>query len=347
MSDSRISILLGAGFSKAVFPEFPTMRELTKKVFEDEEVSLLIRALDRQLPLFEGKALDEVNIEEWFQILEESGAYFKDPKIYDRRKLVVQIALQVISKTIQDISRNLCFTEEQLDYFEKLFNSRVNIITTNYDLILEKALAELLVQKRIQVSTPYDLNVGSIEMAYTRKSATYLGAGSTDRNKYSRIFKLHGSCDWFTPEIDSSEQIYADTSLVPNFLREELHNVSREVCESMSPVMAGPTSLKSHLINSKALKPIWIATYSALRNTSKLLIFGSSLHSSDAALNSLIMEGLPTSVGAKVFDVNPKNVLDRIDKLTISTSNDAANPENVTPKKFIDLVALFQEASVK
>lgn len=341
MKDARVTLLLGAGFSKSVCNDFPTMRELTKSVFEDPEVSQLIRALDIQLPIFEGKTVDQVNIEEWFEILEASGAYFKDPKIFDRRKLIVQIALEVISEKIREISTALEFSNEELDSFEKLICSNVNIFTTNYDLVFEMAIAKLIELKRVEIGTPYDLNVGSIEMAYMRKSQTYLSAGATDRNNYARIFKLHGSCDWFTAEAGSSEQIYADTSLINNFLSENLRSLSKNVCESMTPVLAGPTSMKSELINSKALKPLWISSYGALRNTSKLFVYGSSLHRSDGALNALLTEGLPTSVGAIVFDEKPEAPLGRLNEITTRANNSSVSGDKVNLKNFVDTVCMY------
>ncbi len=345
MSDFGVTLLLGAGFSKEICRDFPTMNELTKIVFADEELSLQVRAIDRQLSLFRDKELDEVNIEEWFQILEESEAYFKDPKVADRRKLMVRIALQVISSYIQQISSNLTFTPEQLDKFEVLINARVNIITTNYDLIFEKAIAELISHKRIQIGTPYDLHVGQIEMAHQRYAGTYLSAGQIDKTKYSRIFKLHGSCDWYTPEVESSERIYADGSLISNFLREETRMASRQACENMSPLIAGPTSKKSTLINSKSMNPIWVSAYSALRNTSRLFVYGSSLHVSDAALNSLIIEGLPASVGAHIYDRDPKRVLERLNKLTDNAQNHLIPPDRVSFSHLVQMVSDYQDSS--
>ncbi len=329
MSSARTAVLLGAGFSKSVFPNFPTMGELTALVFENLSVKPLITSLDMPLPLFDNGPLSEVNIEEWFELLEESTAYIKDPSIYNRRKLIVETAMQVISAEIQRISRELVFSENQLRAFEKLFKSRCNILTTNYDLILELALAELISQKRIQVGTPYDLHAGNLEMGHTRKNQTYLGIESTKKEDFSTIYKLHGSCDWFSPGFNLSEQIYADISFIENFLSLENQRISRESCDSMSTVIAGPTSLKSSLINSKPLKPIWIKAYSALKSTSHLSIFGSSLHKTDSSLNGLLMEGLPTDVPVHIFDINPKSVNVRVKELTRNSVIGNAAPERI------------------
>lgn len=344
MSGSLISVIIGAGFSKSIFPEMPLMKELTKTVMENEEISLLLRRLDTQSSLFEGKRLEEINIEDWLQILEESGAYFKDPSIYERRKLVVQLAMRAISQELQKKSNNLEFTDAQLSLFEKLFKAKVNIITTNYDLIFEMALAELIRQERVKIATPYDLNYGSLQMAYMRKNETYLSAGVTDVRSFSRIYKLHGSCDWYTPEINSSELIFTDTSILGEHFREELNVQSKYFCEMMSPVMAGPNSLKKELINSKQLRPVWIAAYSALKGSSKLFVYGTSLHQTDATLNSLLVEGIPTSVGAEVYDQNPDLVVERINRLTVRARINAKNPENVNFEYFVNEVCAYAGA---
>lgn len=345
MSRPLISVLIGAGFSKSLFREMPSMKELTKTVMEDEEVSRQLRKLDTQLPLFEGKSLEEVNIEDWIQILEESGAYFKDPSIVDRRKLIVRLAMQTISKELQLISNNLEFTDTQLALFERLFKAKVNIITTNYDLIFEMALAALIRQERIEVGTPYDLNFGLLQMAYMRKNETYLSAGVTDVNNFSRIFKLHGSCDWFTPEINSSELIFTDTSVLGDHFGETLNTQSRYICEMMSPVMAGPNSLKRELINSRPLHPIWLSAYSALRGTSMLFVYGSSLHRTDATLNSLIIEGIPPSVGVEIYDLNPSSVKNRMKNLIVDSRIYSKSTENVNFEYFVNEVCAYAEAS--
>ncbi len=341
MSNAKITILLGAGFSKSVFPEFPTMRELTKSVFENEEVEPLIRALDKQLPLFEGKELHQVNIEEWFQILEESSAYFKDLTIHSRRRLIIDVAMKVIAKKIQELSKSIVFSDSQLEHFKKLLSCDVNIITTNYDLIFERAIEELILRGEIEISTPYDLNIGSIEMAYQKKGGTYLSAGRAPRDKFARIYKLHGSCDWFTSELEASEQIYADINLLRDYLKYEYRVESSEICEHMSLVIAGPNSMKSKLINSKALRPIWTAAYSALRGTSRLIVFGTSIHKSDATLNSLLVEGLPVSTSVDIFDLEPEPIADRLKSLTVRSSISSRNSDAISFESFVDTVVLY------
>ncbi len=342
MTESNVSLLVGAGFSKELFPQFPTMQELTAAVQEDSDIQSLLKRIDIPLSLFGRTSPNKVNIEEWIKILEESGAYFKDPLIHERRKYVVKLMMRRISENIRDLSSKIVFTEEQLDLFEILFKSKVNIFTTNYDLIFERAIHELMSRERIDIRTPYDLNVGRIELAYKRKRETYLGAGYTDSVSFSRIHKLHGSCDWFSPGIDESEEIFVDISLMENYLDSDLRSLSREICDSMTPLFAGPNSVKSSQINSKALKPVWTSAYSALRGTSKLLIYGSSLHESDSTLNALIMEGLPASVGAHIFDRNPESVKLRVDRLTTDPNNQIQPVDKVSFNNLVQIVDLYQ-----
>lgn len=341
MSDYQLTLLLGAGFSKEIFPKFPTMQELTKSVLEDTEVKSLLRAIDIPLPLFGQKAKRDVNIEDWIQILEESGVYFKNTLTYERRKLVVKVILDRISKIIQSISSDLEFTPAQLDLFEELIKSKVNILTTNYDLIFERAIYELMVRNRIDLKTPYDLNVGRIELAYKRKRETYLSAGYSDVSQFSRIYKLHGSCDWFSPGIDESEEVFVDISLLRDYLGSDLQLLSREICESMTPLFAGPSSIKSQQINSKAIKPIWASAYSALRGTSKLFVYGSSLHKSDATLNSLVIEGLPTGVGSIIFDPKAAEIRERLDFLTTQENNYAQPLEKVSFEDLVKSISIY------
>lgn len=342
MPENDISLLVGAGFSKALFPQFPSMQELTLEVQKDLDIQTLLKRIDIPLPLFGRTSPNEVNIEDWIRILEDSGAYFKDQLIHERRKYVVKLMLRRISENIREMSSRIIFTENQLDLLEILLKSRINILTTNYDLIFERAIHELISQNRIDIKTPYDLNVGRMELAYKRKRETYLSAGYTELSSFSRIHKLHGSCDWFSPGIDESEEIFIDISLIEDYLEPNLRSLSREICESMTPLFAGPSSIKSGQINSKALKPIWTSAYAALRGTSKLFIYGSSLHESDSTLNSLIMEGLSTGGSIHIFDIKPDEIIKRANKLTTDLNNHVQPVDKVSLKELIDLINLYK-----
>ncbi len=342
MADNNISLLVGAGFSKELFSQFPSMQELTLDVQNDVDIQSLLKQIDIPLPLFGRTSPNAVNIEDWIRILEDSGAYFKDSLVHERRKYLVKLMMRRISENIRVMSSQIVFTEEQLDLIEILLKSRINILTTNYDLIFERAIQELKSQNRIDINTPYDLNVGRIELAYKRKRETYLSAGQSDTSPFSRIHKLHGSCDWFSPGIDESEEIFVDISLIEGFLDSDLRVLSREICESMSPLFAGPSSVKSSQINSKALKPVWTSAYSALRGTSIMFVYGSSLHESDSTLNGLIMEGLSTGGRIHIFDLEPNEIIKRASKLTTDPNNRAQPVEKVSFKDLVETIEMYK-----
>lgn len=340
MSISNISILLGAGFSKSLFSQFPSMKELTQLVFEDEEVKGLLRQLDVPGSIFEGKNLNEVNIENWLQILDESSAYLSDRILIERRQLVVKAAMDVISRKIQYVSSNLEFIDEDLNLIKKLIQSGVNILTTNYDLIFECAIAKLIEKERISVQTPYDLIYGAISMAYQVRSQTYLSA-SSDNNELSQIFKLHGSCDWYVPEGGNSEEIFADTSLISWETINRFALDSHLAIQNYSPLLAGPNRFKRDSINSTSLKPIWVGAYKALRNTNLLFVFGSSLHTTDSTLNSLIVEGLPVSPRIMIFDQDPEPIYERMTALTHRGNISVARNDQVNFKSFVELICAY------
>ena len=305
-----LNILLGAGFSKSIHNEFPTMFELTDYVRNHMDFKESLRAIDFPHNLF---ASDEnVNIENWIQTLENSEIYLPDGQHIDRRKNLVKIAENLILDYIRVASASLNLNNTQLLSIEKLLTSNSNILTTNYDLVLEYSMQELLIEN--DNDSPYALNAGLFDLAFQRRTQTYLSGGSaSDSNKFnSRVFKLHGSCDWYSHDFFGDDKFWIDVSLLKNYRFPQFSEESRSNVRDMKAINALPTLSKNQTIGSLALRRIWKDAYKALKKKSGLAIYGSSINVSDGILNSLLAEALPADTPIFIWDPNADEVKKRI-----------------------------------
>ena len=305
-----LNILLGAGFSKSIHHEFPTMLELTDHVRNNEDFRESLRAIDLPHNLFASN--DNVNIENWIQTLENSEIYLPDGYHIDRRKNLVKIAEKLILEYIRIISSNLNLSGEQLISMEKLLTSNSNILTTNYDLIIEFSLQELLIEN--ENDSPYALNAGLFDLAFQRRTQTYLSGGSVSNSiKFnSRVFKLHGSCDWYSHDLYNDDKFWIDVSLLKNYRFPQFSEESRSNVRDMKAINALPTLSKNQTIGSLALRRIWKDAFKALKKKSGFAIYGSSLNATDGILNSLLAEALPADTPIFIWDPNADEVKKRI-----------------------------------
>ena len=132
------TFILGAGFSKWFAPEMPLLKELIQ-LFDDN----LIDEINRD------KALSEIlnkekNVEKLLSYLAVDYPWKKNEEIYSHRSLYIKIINTIASK-LRKIQSNLdyCLSpdESKNNLFEYWYNHTSDIITFNYDNILEKCFS--------------------------------------------------------------------------------------------------------------------------------------------------------------------------------------------------------------
>jgi len=314
-SPRTISLLTGAGFSRNIFPEMPTIEDLTSLVLEDEDINLSLKQASMHPSLFApDKGLQ--NIETWLQVIEESAAYISDyAKSLQRKALILTIERKIV-EIISTKCASIEFSKEQLSDFEFLIKAKINVLTTNYDLLFELATQELIGAKNLNdVTYAYDLNAGLFDLGHMRKNSAYLGSSDSGKFELSKLFKLHGSCDWYSFDTSSDDRMYINTTKLRNFPYKGFESVTKENLKNMSPVIAPPTANKRQQIHSTALKSIWSSAFAALQETKALILFGTALHETDASLTALLIEGTPENIPIYIFDKNKIAVENRVKKL--------------------------------
>ena len=314
----EMNILLGAGFSKSIFPDFPIMTELTEMALSNKEISNLLKSLDLPFGVF--KNGNSANLEDWISILEESDVYMHDLSSRDRRRYLIQLIESFTFETIRSISREMTISKENIDLIEIVLRSKSNILTTNYDLILEYVVQELITNSQLELESPYGLNCGLFDYAFQRKNLAYLDGGNAGQSTYSRIFKLHGSCDWHSFPEEQSDKFWVDVSILGNFMFPDRKALSADSVSLMSPIRALPGLSKQKALSSYPMRRIWREAHDALKQKTGFAVFGSAVNPRDTTLIALLMEGLPKDTPIFVFDKDPDKVSNNL-KFVSPSSN--------------------------
>ena len=322
------TVLLGAGFSRSIDERFPSMKELTDIVISNPEVSNLITGIDLPRSVFHPDSM--LGFEDWIRIMEASKNYMPDRAISARRKYLVELIEVIVLGEIRERSRELKADKNVAKALLTLFKSNSTILTTNYDLILEFYLQELIEVKEIDLASPYGLNVGLFDFAYKRSGQTYLEAGFESSKTLSPVLKLHGSCDWYSHSAELDDKFWVDVSLLNNYPYGHLARQSSSNISEMRSISALPSSGKGGAISSLPLTRIWKDAYKRIRKGSALIVFGSSINPGDLEFNSLLSEALSADVPIWVLDKDPGKIIENARRLSPGSSVHPVEMTNVT-----------------
>ena len=308
----RDVFILGAGFSKAIAMQMPTMVELGAEVRERlAEVPSLSSAIPDSLG---------DNIELWMTYLSQPQPWLREPDIYLHRSLGGRIRRSiaaVIEERTTQASASLA-----PDWLRRLILSwhrrEAVIITLNYDTLVEKAARDLKVSENISALLPVD-----IYPPYFANIASRSGVGLWGRNsdRTFRLLKLHGSVNWY---YSGREEFHGETiffSDVPEFgpvCDEAAHYATtrrlRDMAADKETLLIPPIAEKTTYFNNETVRGLWKDAAAALQAAAALYIIGYSLPISDLGMQ-FFLAGSSPDADSPVHVVNTdKNTLERYRK---------------------------------
>ena len=308
----RDVFILGAGFSKAIAMQMPTMVELGAEVRERlAEVPSLSSAIPDSLG---------DNIELWMTYLSQPQPWLREPDIYLHRSLGGRIRRSiaaVIEERTAQASASLA-----PDWLRRLILSwhrrEAVIITLNYDTLVEKAARDLKVSENISALLPVD-----IYPPYFANIASRSGVGLWGRNsdRTFRLLKLHGSVNWY---YSGREEFHGETiffSDVPEFgpvCDEAAHYATtrrlRDMAADKETLLIPPIAEKTTYFNNETVRGLWKDAAAALQAAAALYIIGYSLPISDLGMQ-FFLAGSSPDADSPVHVVNTdKNTLERYRK---------------------------------
>ena len=283
--------ILGAGFSKAVAEEMPTMFELgaevRKRLADDAN-------LESAIPASLGD-----NIELWMTFLSQPQPWLREPDIDLHRSLGGRIR-QAIAEIIEERT-DLASASDAPGWLRQLVTTwhlrQATVITLNYDTLVERAARDLKVSERQGPFHPTDLYPPYFANIESRSGAGLWGG---EELRTFRLLKLHGSVNWhYSGRADfHGETIFF--SDVPGFgpaadeaVREARARELRDMAADKETLLIPPVAEKTTYFNNETVRALWKDASAALRNAAALHVVGYSLPMSDLGMQFFLAGNSP------------------------------------------------------
>ena len=305
----RDVFILGAGFSKAIALQMPTMVELGAEVRERlKEVTTLSSAIPDSLG---------DNIELWMTYLSQPQPWLREPDIDLHRSLGGRIR-QFIATVVEERTAQAAESPAP-DWLRRLILSwqqrEAVVITLNYDTLVEKAARDLRVSDKIRALLPVDIYPPYFADIASRSGASQWGRES---DRAFRLLKLHGSVNWF---YSGREEFHGETiffSDVPEFGPERdmaaryarIHSL-RDMAADKETLLIPPVAEKTTYFNNETVRGLWKDAAAALQSAAALYIVGYSLPMSDLGMRFFLAGNSPDA-DSPIHVVNTDtNILER------------------------------------
>ena len=296
----RDLFILGAGFSKAIYQDMPTMHELSVQVRENLET------LDFPVP-------DELynlgdNIELWMTYLSQAQPWLHDYENYSNLATARRIRKQI--KEIIDVRTATAAQSAPPGWLNCLIRSwhaqRANILTLNYDTLVERATRELSLTDKIKrilakhMYPPYFVNIMS------RSGVGLWGEIDIDTFLY---LKLHGSVNWYYSGRDNfyGETIFYEDVPPLGEVHPKVEEALRLISKDKEALIIPPVNEKTTYFNNETVEGLWKDARSALTEASRIVVIGYSLPVSDLGMRLFLINNQPApQTPVYVVDPDPK-----------------------------------------
>lgn len=306
------AFILGAGFSKAVSPEMPTMAELGDEV---------LRSLGPDKPRFPASIADS-NFEDWLTYLSGDQPWMKEDELLRNRGSYLRIAGEIC----EIVRRHEAAVREAPlpDWLRSLTSfwheNRSTIITFNYDTLVEAAYTET-VKVRTNPESPHNyVSVSQIVHAPVTPLGTRRGAVlmAEDIDTLTLV-KLHGCHSWLYSGRETfwGEAIYS--AYGPEGWGSSLDYSMPGLGDDKSPLVVPPAAGKSSFFQNETVRGEWAAARNLLDRADAVWVVGYSLPDGDQLARQLLQAGLHP--GQTVHVVNPDGeITTRLQKALPSVS---------------------------
>ena len=280
------AFLIGAGFSKAVCPRMPTMKQLYKRLKDSVDNG------DGVTQEEYGYAVGDVEgLLSYFAI---TGPQDDVAEVF-RKKRVTALLEKRIGSIVADFERlgyEDGFNPKGVHLVRKWHEDKSHILTTNYDTVVERILweggedSEGGRLKRIDYPDLYPIPI--TPALYREETGGFFGPDST---KTCTLYKLHGSTTWFGSGSGAPfAPIYGlrYTQLFDKGFDKFVIDKQR--------LIIPPVYDKSTLLSHESIRSLWYqAKHFALQLADRLYVIGYSLPETDFAMRSLLWEGAKQS----------------------------------------------------
>lgn len=292
---------IGAGFSKAINSNFPTLFELSKQILgsnyeyikkdynpslfpssSDENIEILLSYLSSNFPW----KSEEQNL--------------RDRALYEHIVSKIQkIFCQLSNDESPNTNRN---SKKFTPLWEYIMQKRTPIISLNYDLICEIYLS---LQKCTHPNVYCEgNNIPDYELAkyyrgrITNINNTFDKFDTTDQ--VPEIIKLHGSCNWYY----SGDELYSKI-----YFGDNSSMIQKDILGLYSPYIIPPITDKNIFYKNQTIRYLWNKAFNYLKNAKSIYIIGFSFPQTDLSVRLLFESSLKQNQRASIYVINTADSL--------------------------------------
>lgn len=291
---SRV-FLLGSGFSRAISSELPTLKELSEAVKAD------LKAKDKpDIPAASTPIAN--NFEQWLSYLIESPPWLSDGERFRNRGAFSDVARSVhdvLAERETAVRAHQACPEWLAHLVEYWQSNECQVITFNYDLLVEAAWAEHVGEQRSIVE------LYPIPLTFTSSRTGAVLGGLRELPPGMRLLKLHGSLNWrySGPDSPPGDVIYI-TGVPRGWALDKQYGGDDMLSSDRDPMIVPPTAVKSPYYVNRTLRRLWAMAAEALQQADDLVIMGFSLPESDLIVSSMLATNFKIDDGRTITPVD-------------------------------------------
>lgn len=275
--------ILGAGFSKAIYPEMPLLNELGKNLLRREVWQPSNNEIE-ELEYRFGK-----DVELWLTFLSEEQPWLDEIQNLKNRALFLQISRKIQKEIlIKQTEFNNNIKQSSPEWLEKLieywYSKQSIIISLNYDTLLENVA---IAQKpgKITRSLLYPIKFPDI---MTRDGVGMLSPGDYSEFQTFTICKLHGSLNWL---YSGRKDFYGETIYLADEAEKMIPDQNAAMLMDKIPLIIPPTANKTNsYFQNESIRAIWNIAKQALEQADNIYVIGYSLPKTDLMMRLFLRD---------------------------------------------------------
>lgn len=278
--------LLGAGFSRAVSQAMPLLRDLSQEV----------RNRTPDFVNIDRGSLFADDIEMWLTYLSQDHPWLSEAKNLRNRALFLDLS-RAIREVLEERMKE-AIQGEHPKWFSRLIEwwheKKASVVTLNYDTLVERCAVGMI--QRLKCSDIYPTNL-------TPAGQRVAGVTAGDAIPSFRLFKLHGSINWY---YSGSSSFFGETIYyVPlrgtwDHPGDEKENKDERLLADKVPFIVPPLMEKVLYFQHETLRSLWSQAAEALRGATRVFCLGYSLPSTDITMR-FFLHGNRTASHVKFY----------------------------------------------
>lgn len=299
---NRDVFFLGAGFSRAIIPEYPTLNELSKYIenkfhFEKRSVE---QHFMREVPKDY-----HTNVETLLTYLSSDLPFKTDVQISADQALYKDITGNLANYFIEQMESDKVKLKDVLNkvfpLLDFILKNKCTCITLNYDLLLENLFSEGFEGMLQQFEKFYKMPVNPLHYRYAYSDCLNVSE-SYSSHQLPQIIKLHGSINWLYSGITPTDPIYCKS-----FGR---HQAEDYLSSDLKTFIVPPVLDKNSQYFNTVLKALWRNAYDKLCEAENIYIYGFSFPPTDLSIRFLFQNAIENNPYANIYVINTKSALD-------------------------------------